>query len=154
MPVAKPAAKLAEDVPAPYSAAPADAISASNATGLNLAHIRESWNRVLATVRERDSRSYTLFARAQPGTLEGDLLSIFVDFDLVRQKCSRPETLLLLQGVLAEALGSTLRIRFAAGKVQAIADGAGKYPDGGMVDTASREFGAQVIDSAVLHTRI
>jgi DNA polymerase III subunit gamma/tau len=146
VPAVKPAAKLAEDVPAAYSAKPAENANTNNPTGLSIAHIRESWNRVLAAVRERDSRSYTLFARAQPGTLEGDLLSIFVDSDLVRQKCSRPETLLLLQGVLAEALGSTLRIRFAAGKVQAVADGAGTYPDGGMVDTASREFGAQVID--------
>jgi DNA polymerase-3 subunit gamma/tau len=145
-PASKPVAKVAEDLPAAYATAPADVINGSNATGLTLAHIRGSWNRVLATIRERDSRSYTLFAHAQPGTLEGDLLSIFVDSDLVRQKCSRPETLLLLQGVLAEALGSPLRIRFAAGNTQAVADGTANYPDGGMVDTASREFGAQVID--------
>ena len=141
-PAPKPAAKLAEN-PAPYSVAPPQAASASD---LTLARIRESWPRVLAAVRERDSRSYTLFVRAQPGSFEGDLLSIFVDSDLVRQKCSRPETLLLLQGVLAEVLGSPMRIRFAFGKAQSIAEGPAKYPDGGMVDTASREFGAQVID--------
>jgi DNA polymerase-3 subunit gamma/tau len=142
-PASKPAVKLVENPPQAYAVAPAEAGSAS---GMTLARIRESWSRVLATVRERDSRSYTLFVRAQPGSFDGDLLSIFVDSDLVRQKCSRPETLLLLQGVLAEALGSALRIRFAVGKIQSIAEGQAKYPDGGMVDTASREFGAQVID--------
>ena len=142
-PAAKPAAKLAENPPPAYSTAPEQAVSASD---LTLARIRESWSRVLATVRERDSRSYTLFVRAQPGSFDGDLLSIYVDSDLVRQKCSRPETMLLLQGVLAEVLGSPMRIRFAFGKAQSIAEGPAKYPDGGMVDTASREFGAQVID--------
>jgi hypothetical protein len=142
-PASKPAVKAAENPPPEYSAAPAEAVSAS---GLTLGRIRESWSRVLATVRERDSRSHTLFARAQPGSFDGDLLSIYVDSDLVRQKCSRPETLLLLQGVMAELLGSTMRIRFTIGKAQSIAEGQAKYPDGGMVDTASREFGAQVID--------
>jgi DNA polymerase-3 subunit gamma/tau len=141
-PAPRPAAKLAENPP-PYATAPAPAASASD---LTLARIRESWSRVLATVRERDSRSYTLFVRAQPVSFDGDLLSIYVDSDLVRQKCSRPETLLLLQGVLAEVIGSPMRIRFAFGKAQSIAEAAAKYPDGGMVDTASREFGAQVID--------
>ena len=94
-PAPKPAAKLAENPPPAYAAAPAQAASPSD---LTLARIRESWSRVLATVRERDSRSYTLFVRAQPGSFDGDLLSIYVDSDLVRQKCSRPETLLLLQG--------------------------------------------------------
>jgi DNA polymerase-3 subunit gamma/tau len=142
-PAPKPAAKLSENPPPAYSAAPAQAASAADVT---LARIRESWGRVLAAVRERDSRSYTLFVRAQPGSFDGDLLSIYVDSDLVRQKCSRPETLLLLQGVLAEVIGSPMRIRFALGKAQSIAEGPAKYPDGGMVDTASREFGAQVID--------
>ncbi|MGB7538901.1 MAG: DNA polymerase III subunit gamma/tau [Anaerolineales bacterium] len=142
-PAPKPAVKVADNPPPAYTAAPAEAVSDS---GMTLARIRESWSRILATVRERDTYSHTLFARAQPGSFEGDLLSIYVDSDLVRQKCSRPETLLLLQGVLAEVLGSALRIRFAVGKVQSIAEGQAKYPDGGMVDTASREFGAQVID--------
>ncbi len=142
-PAPKPAAKLAENPPPAYSTAPAPAASASD---LTLARIRDSWSRVLATVRKRDSRSYTLFVRAQPGSFDGDLLSIYVDSDLVRQKCSRPETLLLLQGILAEVIGSPMRIRFAFGKAQSIAEAAAKYPDGGMVDTASREFGAQVID--------
>ncbi|MBN1438853.1 MAG: DNA polymerase III subunit gamma/tau [Anaerolineales bacterium] len=117
-----------------------------NSAGLSLGRIRETWPRVLGGVRERDSRSYTLFARARPDALDGDLLSIAVDSDLVRQKCARPETLLVLQGVLAEVLGSPMRIRFLIGKPQSIAEQPAQYPEGGMVDTASREFGAQVID--------
>lgn len=118
----------------------------SPATRLSLGQIRESWDRVLSTVRERDPRSHTLFAGAQPDSLEGDLLSVIVSSDLVRQKCSRPETTLVLQGVLAEFLGSPMRIRFSVGKIRSIAEERVEYPEGGMVDTASREFGAQVVD--------
>jgi DNA polymerase III gamma/tau subunit len=138
----KPAVNRGGGKPAAHQTLPQEAAAGA---GLTLARIRETWGRVLNTVRERDSRSHTLFARAQPDSLEGDLLSIVVDTDLVRQKCSRPETLLILQGVLAEVLGSPMRIRFVVGKVR-IAEGQAKYPEGGMVDTASREFGAQVID--------
>jgi DNA polymerase-3 subunit gamma/tau len=142
-PVSKPAMKAAVIPPVAYNAVPAESKTDS---GLTLSRIRELWTRVLSTLRDRDSRSHTLFVSAQPDSLEGDLLSVVVDSDLVRQKCSRPETLLLLQGVLAEVLGFPMRIRFAVGKVQAIAESPARYPDGGMVDTASREFGAQVID--------
>jgi DNA polymerase III subunit gamma/tau len=116
------------------------------ANGITLARVRESWDRVLGTIRERDCRSHTLFAGTQPDSLDGDLLSVVVTSDLVRQKCSRPETMLILQGVLAEVLGYPMRIRFQVGTVRAVAEGPAKYPDGGMVDTASREFGAHVID--------
>jgi DNA polymerase-3 subunit gamma/tau len=137
--------------PGKTSALPASSPSVPTAgsapvNGLTLAHIRESWERVLSTIRQRDIRSHTLFAGTQPDALDGDLLSVMVMSDLVKQKCSRPETLLLLQGVLAEVFGAPLRIRFQVGAARAVSEGAAKYPDGGMVDTASREFGAHVID--------
>jgi DNA polymerase-3 subunit gamma/tau len=138
-PFIKTAAPVPEQPPASPPAAPP-------ALGVGLARVRESWDRVLAAIRARDSRSYTLFAGAMPDALDGDLLSVAVSSDLVRQKCSRPETLLVLQGVLAEVLGSPMRIRFQVGPARAVAEGGVKYPDGGMVDTASREFGAHIID--------
>ncbi len=142
-PPSKPVLKTSASSPAQYGALP---VAGNPVAGLTLARIRESWPRVLSTIRERDSRSYTLFAGAQPDSLDGDLLSIVVDADLFRQKCARPETLLLLQGVLAEVIGSPMRIRFTVGKAKSIAENPAQYPEGGMVDTASREFGAQVID--------
>lgn len=142
-PPPEPASKATSSAPAAYRAAP---VEAHPAAGQTLGRIRESWDRVLNTIRERDPRSHTLFAGAQPDSLDGDLLSVIVPSDLVRQKCSRPETMLVLQGVLAEIIGDPMRVRFAVGKIQAIAENPAKYPEGGMVDTASREFGAQVID--------
>jgi hypothetical protein len=141
-PAAKPAGKSSGAAPATRQAT----AESAPATGITIGRVRESWERVLGIIRERDPRSHTLFDRSQPDSLDGDLLSIVVESELVRQKCSRTETLLLLQGVLAEVLGSPMRIRFAVGKVRSVAEGRGKYPEGGMVDTASREFGAQVID--------
>jgi DNA polymerase-3 subunit gamma/tau len=140
---AKPVIKTMDSAPAPYTAAPEDG---STPAGVSLGRVRESWDRVLSTIRERDCRSHTLFAGTRPDSLDGDLLLVVVASDLVRQKCSRPETMLVLQSVLAEVLGTPMRIRFAVGKAQSIAESPAKYPDGGMVDTASREFGAQVID--------
>ena len=139
----KPSGKAAVSPPPSYTPTSPDNNPVS---GLTLTRIRESWDRVLSTIRERDSRSHTLFAGTRPDSLDGDLLSVVVASDLVRQKCSRPETILVLQGVLAEIFGSPMRIRFAVGKTLSIAESPAKYPDGGMVDTASREFGAQVID--------
>jgi len=139
----KPPPITSAPVPASESVPPAGSVIVD---GLTLTRIRESWERVLSTIRQRDVRSHTLFAGTQPDALDGDLLSVMVTSDLVKQKCSRPETLLLLQGVLAEVFGSPMRIRFQVGSARAVADGAAKYPDGGMVDTASREFGAHVID--------
>jgi hypothetical protein len=37
-------------------------------------------------------------------------------------------------------------VRIAVGKSRALGEDVAPYPAGGMVDTASREFGAQVID--------
>jgi DNA polymerase-3 subunit gamma/tau len=142
-PSGKPAARAAEPAPPAYRTGPPDSAPVA---GMTLARIRESWDRVLSAIRERDCRSHTLFAGALPDSLDGDLLSVVVSSDLVRQKCSRPETTLVLQGVLAEVIGAPMRIRFSVGKSQSIAERAAKYPEGGMVDTASREFGAQVID--------
>jgi DNA polymerase-3 subunit gamma/tau len=139
----KPPTITSAPIPASVSVPPAGSMIVD---GLTLTRIRESWERVLSTIRQRDVRSHTLFAGTQPDALDGDLLSVMVTSDLVKQKCSRPETLLLLQGVLAEVFGSPMRIRFQVGSARAVADGAAKYPDGGMVDTASREFGAHVID--------
>jgi DNA polymerase-3 subunit gamma/tau len=127
----------------PASAAPAAGAAPGTAT---IARLREEWPRVLSAIRERDPRSFTLFARSQPDSLDDGLLTVLVDSDLVRRKCSRPETQLVLRGVLAEAFGTTLRVRIAVGKSHAIGEAAANYPEGGMVDTASREFGAQVID--------
>ena len=130
----------AEPVPAPEPAS----------SGITLSAVLEAWTRVLAGLRERDHRAYTLFAAAQPVRLEGEVLQISVASDLIRQKCTRVETQTLLQGVLAEVVGAPLRIRcvVAAEGVPGATPSAGKpaYPEGGMVDTATREFGAQIID--------
>jgi DNA polymerase-3 subunit gamma/tau len=148
-PAAAPAAPAAPQIKPTTAATESTAAQPQTAQpvhGLTLTRIQESWERVLAAIRERDSRSHTLFAGTLPDALDGDLLSVMVPSDLVRQKCSRPETLLVLQGVLAEILGAPMRIRFRVGTARAVAEGGAKYPDGGMVDTASREFGAHIID--------
>jgi DNA polymerase-3 subunit gamma/tau len=137
-PSAKPAASVA-----PASAA------ATTAAGnrLTVEQILEAWNRILAGIRERDLRLHALFAGAVVKALEGDVLCIAVPSDLIQQKCSRPETLSLIQEVLTGVLGCRVPVRFERGVTDAAGETvASRYARGGMMDIATNELGAQVID--------
>jgi DNA polymerase-3 subunit gamma/tau len=139
-----PAENVAPDPPA--AGAPAAPVAAREATGgLTLRRITEVWDQVLATLRQRDARAHTLFAQAQPYSLEGELLHLAFSADLPREKAARPETVARLQGVLAEVLGQTVGIRCVLAHADPGRAGL-RVVDGGMVDIATREMGAQAID--------
>ena len=103
------------------------------------------WDQILATLRQRDTRAHTLFAQAQPYSLDGELLHLAFSADLPREKAARPETVARLQGVLAEVLGQTVGIRCVLAHADPGRSGL-RVVDGGMVDIATREMGAQAID--------
>ena len=124
-------------------AAPVAALEAAG--GLTLRRVAEVWDRVLATLRQRDTRAHTLFAQSQPYSLEGNLLHLAFAADLPREKAARPETVARLQGVLAELLGQSVSIRCVLGHADPARAGL-RVVDGGMVDIATREMGAQAID--------
>ena len=125
---------------------PAAPVAAREAAGgLTLRRITEVWDQVLATLRQRDTRAHTLFAQAQPYSLEGELLHLAFSADLPREKAARPETVARLQGVLAEVLGQTVGIRCVLAHADPGRTGL-RVVDGGMVDIATREMGAQAID--------
>jgi len=131
---------------APAAEAPAAPVAAREAAGgLTLRRIAEVWDQVLATLRQRDTRAHTLFAQAQPYSLEGELLHLAFSADLPREKAARPETVARLQGVLAEVLGQTVGIRCVLAHADPGRTGL-RVVDGGMVDIATREMGAQAID--------
>jgi hypothetical protein len=113
-----------------------------------MSRVLESWDRIMSGLRERDSRTHALFSAAQVQSMDGDVLSLTVPSDLIRQKCSRLETQTMLQGVLAEVLGAPIRIRCVVGAVSetGAAPGGRQYTQGGMMDVATNELGAQVID--------
>jgi len=139
-----PAENVAPDPPAAGPlAAPVAAREAAG--GLTLRRISEVWDQVLATLRQRDTRAHTLFAQAQPYSLEGELLHLAFSADLPREKAARPETVARLQGVLAEVLGQTVGIRCVLAHADPGRTGL-RVVDGGMVDIATREMGAQAID--------
>jgi DNA polymerase-3 subunit gamma/tau len=121
------------------------------AAGLTLGRIMESWNRIMSGLRERDSRTHALFSASQVRSLDGDILSLTVPSDLIQQKCSRLETQTMLQGVLAEVLGVPVRIRCVVGVVSessglGTTPGGSQFVKGGMMDIATSELGAHVID--------
>jgi hypothetical protein len=130
----------------PAAGAPAAPVAAREAAGgLTLRRITEVWDQVLATLRQRDTRAHTLFVQAQPYSLEGELLHLAFSADLPREKAARPETVARLQGVLAEVLGQTVGIRCVLAHADPGRAGL-RVVDGGMVDIATREMGAQAID--------
>jgi DNA polymerase-3 subunit gamma/tau len=126
--------------PAEESAKPSG--SSAPPAGLTTDRVVETWNRVLENVRGRDVRIHALIASSAVKSLDGDLLCVAVASDLIRQKCSRPETISLVQTALTEELGCRLRIRFEKGD----STGDSKYTRGGMVDVATNELGAHLID--------
>ncbi len=107
--------------------------------------VTEVWDRVLTTLRQRDTRAHTLFAQCQPYSLEGTVLHLAFSADLPREKAARPETVARLQGVLAELLGQSVGIRCVLAHADPSRAGL-RVVDGGMVDIATREMGAQAID--------
>jgi DNA polymerase-3 subunit gamma/tau len=130
----------------PAADEPAAPLAAREAAGgLTLHRVAEVWDRVLATLRQRDTRAHTLFAQSQPYSLEGNLLHLAFAADLPREKAARPETVARLQGVLAELLGQSVGIRCVLGHADPARAGL-RVVDGGMVDIATREMGAQAID--------
>jgi DNA polymerase III subunit gamma/tau len=151
LPPRKPPAGVS--APAGSSVPPTDAASAPAAAqaapppGMSVEHVLDAWSRVLDGVRKRDTRIHALVAGASVKSLDGDLLSVTVGSDLIRQKCSRPETISLVQAVLTAELGCLLRLRFECGAVNLEnPSAASRFSRGGMVDVATNELGAQVID--------
>jgi DNA polymerase III subunit gamma/tau len=143
---ASPAAAQTQPSAAPPAAGtPAAPTAREAAGGLTLRMVTEVWDRVLATLRQRDTRAHTLFAQCQPYSLEGTLLHLAFSADLPREKAARPETVARLQGVLAELLGQSVGIRCVLAHADPARAGL-RVVDGGMVDIATREMGAQAID--------
>ena len=117
------------------------------AADLTMGQVVEAWDRILAGIRARDSRSQALFAGSVAKSLEGGVLCIAVPSDLIQQKCSRQETVAMLHAVLSEILGGSVQIRFVIGSPGPTGiTGAAPYTRGGMVDIATSELGAHVID--------
>ena len=108
------------------------------------------WNQVLQAARRRNPRVQALLNSCRPLGLEAGALVIGFSSDLLREKMEKERNLSTAMSALQEALGAPLRLRCViTSKWKKAGPGSETVPpieEGGMVATAIRELGAQVVD--------
>ncbi len=109
--------------------------------------VMERWDQVLAAAYRRDPRTQALLNSCRPLGLQGDVLMLGFASDLLREKMEKEANMQAAQEAMAAALGKPLRLRCV---LKGTAPGKEPPPvpveDGGMVDTALRDLGGQVVE--------
>lgn len=109
-----------------------------------------NWREVLQAARSRDPRVQALLNSCRPLGIEGSALVIGFSSDLLREKMEKEHNLRVAIKALEQVFGDSLAIRCVLTESwQATADETHAPPpmaEKGMVATALRELGAQVVD--------
>jgi len=137
----RPASKTAPSPASPNSATPAR---------LSFSQVKEHWPRVLEAAFRRDPRTQALLNSGRLLGLEGGALVLGFNSDLLREKMEAKATLALVRQCLEDVFSAPLGVRCVLSRAWR-PDGDGESPaesieDGGMVATAVRDLGAQVVD--------
>jgi DNA polymerase-3 subunit gamma/tau len=116
-------------------------------SGSGFQAVLNAWPDLLAKAFQRDPRAQALLNSCKPlGVNEGALVLGFQS-DLLRDKMEKGHNLELVTDALSEVLGSPLEVRCVL--LDDWGDDAGMPPpmkEGGMVATAIRDLGAQIVD--------
>ncbi len=137
--------------PSPTEGAPEaeerSAVAPATQGALTFQVVMERWDQVLAAAYRRDPRTQALLNSCQPLGLQGDVLMLGFASDLLREKMEKEANMQAAQEAMAAALGKPLRLRCV---LKGMAPGKEPPPvpveDGGMVDTALRDLGGQVVE--------
>jgi DNA polymerase-3 subunit gamma/tau len=136
--------------PASKTASPAAAPDLVPPSSVAFSQVKEHWPRVLEAAFRRDPRTQALLNSSRLMGLEGGALVLGFNSDLLREKMEGKATLALVRQCLEEVFGTPLGVRCVlsrAWKPDGDADApAESIEDGGMVATAVRDLGAQVVD--------
>jgi DNA polymerase-3 subunit gamma/tau len=112
--------------------------------------IMDNWRDVLAAARRHDPRTQALLNSCRPLGLEAGVLVIGFGSDLLREKMDKGNNIALACKVLQEVLGVTVNIRCVLTSLWApggnVTDQPPPMEENGMVSTALRDLGAQVVD--------
>jgi len=112
--------------------------------------ILDNWNEVLVAARRHDPRVQALLNSCRPLGIESGVLIIGFKSDLLREKMEKGHNISIASKALEEISGLSMGIRCVLiGSWMPGRDGLDKPPlieDGGMVATALRDLGAQVVD--------
>ncbi len=140
-PISRKVATEPDDPPQPAPGPPGD---------LTFQAVVGRWNQVLQAARRRDPRVQALLNSCRPLGLEAGALVIGFSSDLLREKMEKERNLSTAMSALQEALGAPLRLRCViTSKWKKAGPGSESIPpieEDGMVATAIRELGAQVVD--------
>jgi DNA polymerase-3 subunit gamma/tau len=133
--------------PAPAGELPAVAEQAI----LSMQQVLEQWREILQAVRKRDPQTQGLLNSCRPLGLQSGALVIGFESDLLREKMEDGSKLDITRQALEDVFGEEIEVRTAlTGAWKSGADeGKASGPpieDDGMVATAVRDLGAQVVD--------
>ena len=109
----------------------------------------DHWKEILAAARRRDPRTQALLNSCRPMGLETGVLVLGFASDLLREKMEKGHSLSLAREALEEVLGIPIEVRSAltSGQAAALGDASPEtVQDDGMVATALRDLGGQVVD--------
>lgn len=109
----------------------------------------DRWKEILAAARRRDPRTQALLNSCRPMGLETGVLVLGFASDLLREKMEKGHSLSLAREALEEVLGIPIEVRSAltSGQAAALGDASPEtVQDDGMVATALRDLGGQVVD--------
>jgi DNA polymerase-3 subunit gamma/tau len=109
----------------------------------------DHWKEILAAARRRDPRTQALLNSCRPMGLETGVLVLGFASDLLREKMEKGHSLSLAREALEEVLGIPIEVRSAltSGQAAALGDASpATVQDDGMVATALRDLGGQVVD--------
>jgi hypothetical protein len=112
--------------------------------------LRGQWSQVLAAAYRRDPRTQALLNSGRPLGLEGGTLVLGFTSDLLRERMEKKENLAMVRQSMEEVFGRAVPIRCVLAKSWrppgAEEQSTDAIEDGGMVATAVRDLGAQVVD--------
>jgi DNA polymerase-3 subunit gamma/tau len=148
---AEPAPRAAEAEPAPRApeaepqSPPQSDPSGSGGSGFQ--DVLDAWPDLLAKAYQRDPRTQALLNSCKPLGVDAGALVLGFQSDLLRDKMEKGHNLKLVTDALGEVLGNPLGVRCVL-LVDWGNDTSAPPPmeEGGMVATAIRDLGAQVVD--------
>ncbi len=118
--------------------------------GITFQSILDRWPDLLAVAQARDPKTQALLNSGKPLGLEGGSLILGFRSDLLREKMEKGHNLSALSDSLREVFGQQIGVRCVLvgqwGERTAPSGDALPLEEGGMVATALRDFGAQVIN--------
>jgi DNA polymerase-3 subunit gamma/tau len=120
------------------------------ATGISFQSVIERWREVLTAARHHDPRTQALLNSCRPLGLDAGALIIGFRSDLLREKMEKGHNISLASLALQEVFGIPVGIRCVLSETWA-SQGVNEHQappmdDDGMVSTALRDLGAQVVN--------